>query len=77
MIEPLKRKESALVNSVADATRLAARLNRPEVRAIADFYHRDRRLRWHAEKRVRGGMQVFPSRDDHPAADTTARSPSE
>jgi sugar phosphate isomerase/epimerase len=41
VIEPLNRKESNLVNSVADAARLAASLNRAEVRALADFYHMD------------------------------------
>jgi sugar phosphate isomerase/epimerase len=41
VIEPLNRKESNLVNSVADATRLAKTLNRREVRALADFYHMD------------------------------------
>lgn len=41
VIEPLNRKESTLVNSVADAARLAKALNRPEVRALADFYHMD------------------------------------
>ncbi|SAK61529.1 xylose isomerase domain-containing protein [Caballeronia fortuita] len=41
VIEPLNRKESTLVNSVADGARLAHTLNRPEVRALADFYHMD------------------------------------
>ncbi|MDR5762447.1 sugar phosphate isomerase/epimerase family protein [Caballeronia sp. LZ035] len=41
VIEPLNRKESTLVNSVADAARLVNALNRPEVRALADFYHMD------------------------------------
>ncbi|MFP3711872.1 TIM barrel protein, partial [Paraburkholderia sp. SIMBA_009] len=39
--EPLNRKESNLVNSVADGARLAKALNRPEVRGLADFYHMD------------------------------------
>lgn len=41
VIEPLNRKESNLVNSVADGARLAKVLNRPEVRGLADFYHMD------------------------------------
>ena len=41
VIEPLNRKESNLVNSVADGVRLAKTLNRPEVRGLADFYHMD------------------------------------
>ena len=41
VIEPLNRKESNLVNSVADGVRLAKLLNRPEVRGLADFYHMD------------------------------------
>lgn len=40
-IEPLNRKESNLVNSVADGVRLARLLNRTEVRGLADFYHMD------------------------------------
>ena len=40
-IEPLNRKESSLVNSVADGVRLARMLNRPEVKSMADFYHID------------------------------------
>ncbi|MDR5746465.1 sugar phosphate isomerase/epimerase [Caballeronia sp. LZ029] len=41
VIEPLNRKESNLVNSVADGARLAKALNRSEVRGLADFYHMD------------------------------------
>ena len=41
VIEPLNRKESNLVNSVADGARIAKSLNRPEVRGLADFYHMD------------------------------------
>lgn len=41
VIEPLNRKESNLVNSVADGVRLAKMLNRTEVRGLADFYHMD------------------------------------
>jgi sugar phosphate isomerase/epimerase len=41
VIEPLNRKESNLVNSVADGARLAKRLGRDEVRGLADFYHMD------------------------------------
>lgn len=38
-IEPLNRRESNLVNTLADAVRLARALGRPEVRVMADFYH--------------------------------------
>jgi sugar phosphate isomerase/epimerase len=41
VIEPLNRKESNLVNSVADGARLAKMLGRAEVRGLADFYHMD------------------------------------
>lgn len=41
VIEPLNRKESNFINSVADGARVARRLNRPEVRSLADFYHMD------------------------------------
>jgi sugar phosphate isomerase/epimerase len=40
-IEPLNRKESNLVNRVADSVRLARSLGRADVRAHADFYHMD------------------------------------
>ena len=39
VIEPLNRKESNFVNSVFEAVALARKLNRPEVRGLADFYH--------------------------------------
>lgn len=41
VIEPLNRKESNLVNSVAEAVALAKRVNRDQVRGLADFYHMD------------------------------------
>lgn len=41
VIEPLNTKESNLVNSVSDGVRLAKKLNRLEVRGLADFYHMD------------------------------------
>jgi sugar phosphate isomerase/epimerase len=41
VIEPLNTKESNLVNSVADGVRLAKKLNRHQVRGLADFYHMD------------------------------------
>ncbi|MFF7710262.1 TIM barrel protein [Pseudomonas sp. NPDC007930] len=41
VIEPLNRKESNLVNSVAEGVQLAQRVNRAEVRGLADFYHMD------------------------------------
>lgn len=41
VIEPLNRKESNIVNSVAEGVRFAERINRPEIRVLADFYHMD------------------------------------
>jgi len=38
-LEPLNRRESNIVNSVAEAVRLAELVDRPEVRVLADFYH--------------------------------------
>ncbi len=40
-IEPLNRKESNIVNSVAEAVMFAQRVNHPSVRVLADFYHMD------------------------------------
>lgn len=41
VIEPLNRRESNVVNSVPEAAALAARVNRPSIQALADFYHMD------------------------------------
>jgi sugar phosphate isomerase/epimerase len=41
VIEPLNRKESNIVNSVADGVRFAKLVARPQVRVLADFYHMD------------------------------------
>lgn len=54
VIEPLNRKESNLVNSVADGVRLAKRLGRAEVRGLADFYHMDEECEPLAEIREHG-----------------------
>jgi sugar phosphate isomerase/epimerase len=40
-IEPLNRKESNVVNSVAEAVELARLVDRPPIRVLADFYHMD------------------------------------
>ncbi len=40
-LEPLNRKESNLVNSVAEAVLLAKQIESPIVRVLADFYHMD------------------------------------
>jgi sugar phosphate isomerase/epimerase len=40
-LEPLNRKESNLINSVAEAVQLVKQLNSPVVRVLADFYHMD------------------------------------
>lgn len=41
VIEPLNRGESNIINSVAEGVAFARRVNRPEVRVLADFYHMD------------------------------------
>lgn len=38
-IEPLNRKETNLVNSVAEAARFAGMINRKQVRVLADLHH--------------------------------------
>jgi sugar phosphate isomerase/epimerase len=40
-IEPLNRRESNILNSVAEAVTLAQQVNHPAVRVLADFYHMD------------------------------------
>lgn len=41
VIEPLNRKESNILNSVAEGVTLAQRVNRPAIQVLADFYHMD------------------------------------
>ncbi len=38
-IEPLRKPESNIVNTVAEAARLAREVNHPKVRIVVDFYH--------------------------------------
>jgi sugar phosphate isomerase/epimerase len=40
-IEPLNRKESNIINSVAEGVEIAKKVNRPKIRVLADFYHMD------------------------------------
>ena len=40
-IEPLNRKESNIINSVAEGVDFARRVNHPSIRVLADFYHMD------------------------------------
>lgn len=40
-IEPLNRKESNIINSVAEGVGIARQVNRPSIRVLADFYHMD------------------------------------
>jgi len=40
-IEPLCRQESNIINSVAEGVAFARRVNRPEIRVLADFFHMD------------------------------------
>lgn len=39
VIEPLNRRESNILNSVPEGDAMAARVNRPSIRNLADFYH--------------------------------------
>jgi len=41
VIEPLNRRESNILNSVPEGDAMAARVNRPTIRNLADFYHMD------------------------------------
>ncbi|MFE5318980.1 sugar phosphate isomerase/epimerase family protein [Paenibacillus sp. NPDC056579] len=41
VIEPLNRKESNIINSVAEGVALARLVNRDPIRVLADFYHMD------------------------------------
>jgi sugar phosphate isomerase/epimerase len=41
VIEPLNRKESNIVNSIAEGVRFARAVNRREIRVLADIYHMD------------------------------------
>jgi D-psicose/D-tagatose/L-ribulose 3-epimerase len=38
-IEPLRKPESNIINTVAEAARLAREVNHPKIRIIVDFYH--------------------------------------
>ena len=40
-IEPLNRRESNIINSVAEGVAIARQVNRPSIRVLADFYHMD------------------------------------
>ena len=40
-IEPLNKKESNVINSVAEGVEIAKQVNRPPIRVLADFYHMD------------------------------------
>jgi sugar phosphate isomerase/epimerase len=40
-IEPLYRQESNIINSVSEGVAFAKRVNRPEIRVLADFFHMD------------------------------------
>ena len=41
VIEPLNRKESNIINSVAEGVMFARQVNRPSIQVLADFYHMD------------------------------------
>jgi sugar phosphate isomerase/epimerase len=41
VIEPLNRKESNVIHTVADGVKIARKVNRPNIQVLADFYHMD------------------------------------
>ena len=41
VIEPLCRRESNIINSVAEAVVYARKIGRPQIRVLADFFHMD------------------------------------
>ena len=41
VIEPLYRQESNIINSVAEGVSFARRVNRHEIKVLADFFHMD------------------------------------
>lgn len=40
-IEPLNKRESNVINSVAEGVAIAQRVDRPSIQVLADFYHMD------------------------------------
>lgn len=40
-IEPLNKRESNIINSVAEGVAIAQRVDRPSIQVLADFYHMD------------------------------------
>lgn len=75
-IEPLNRKESNVINSVAEAVALAERVNRPSIQVLADFYHMDeegeplheltRHRAWLAHIHVADRGRLAPGTGDYP-----------
>ncbi|MEM7035247.1 MAG: sugar phosphate isomerase/epimerase family protein [Chloroflexota bacterium] len=41
VIEPLNKKESNVINSVAEGVEIAQKVDRPSIKVLADFYHMD------------------------------------
>jgi sugar phosphate isomerase/epimerase len=41
VVEPVNQRESNIITKVAEAVALAEKVGRPEIRALADFYHMD------------------------------------
>lgn len=54
-IEPLNRKESNFINSVADGVKLAQAVAHPKIRMLADFYHMDEEREPLETLKVNGG----------------------
>src|SRR5690606_6399534 len=41
VIEPLNKKESNIINSVAEGADFVQKINHPSIQLLADFYHMD------------------------------------
>ncbi len=82
-IEPLNRRESNVINSVAEAARLAQRVNRPAIRILADFYHMEEEneplahitdhAAWLAHVHVADSGRLAPGTGQYPYAAFVAR----
>jgi sugar phosphate isomerase/epimerase len=82
-IEPLNRRESNVINSVAEGVEFARRANRPAIRVLADFYHMDEEGeplseleahgQWLAHIHVADSDRLAPGSGNYPYADFVRR----
>ncbi|GIV79962.1 sugar phosphate isomerase/epimerase [Litorilinea aerophila] len=82
-IEPLNRRESNIINSVAEGVAFARQADHPAVRVLADFYHmeeEDEPLEtlvengpWLAHVHVADSGRLAPGTGEYPYADFVAR----